>query len=236
MKTELLAGIIALVAIAAATLYHGKKSDRWGQTTSERLDDFTNRLKDVPIQIGDWVGTDTEVDQEQFKQTHCTGCVQRLYRNRETGAEVSAYLVSGTARHITIHTPDWCYVAAGFDMEGKPTNYAVDCPTLPANPEFLTTTFIKQDPTNTYRLRIFWSYSDDGKWEGPKWAKPAYAGKPALYKLYMIVTLPEGGRPLNEDPAVEFAKQLMPVLNSVLFPPAAQAPANPPEAKSAGDA
>jgi hypothetical protein len=218
MKIELLAGVVALAVIAGATLFHGKTSDRWSQTTTAELVEFTERLSDVPFEIGDWVGVDTEIDQEQFKRTHCTGCVQRLYRHRETGAEVSAYLVAGTARHITIHTPDWCYVAAGFDMESKPIHYSVDCPSLETNPEFLTTTFIKQDPIDTYRLRILWSYSDDGKWEGPKWAKPTYAGRPALYKLYLIASLPDGGRPIHEDPIIDFAKQLMPVLNGVLFP------------------
>jgi hypothetical protein len=224
----LLAALIALIMIAGATLYHGRKSDRWIPTTSEKLDAFTTRLNDVPKEVGDWVGTDTEIDQEQFKRTHCTGCVQRVYRHRETGAEVSLYLVSGTARHITIHTPDWCYVAAGFDMEGQPTNYSVDCPSLPTNPEFLTTTFIKQDPINTFRLRILWSYSDDGKWEGPKWVKPTYAGRPALYKVYLIAALADRSQPISEDPAVAFAQQLMPVLNGILFP----APATPPASAS----
>ena len=49
--------------------------------------------------------------------------MSRTYRNRD-GQIVNVYLVTGSARHVTIHTPDWCYVGAGYDIiGGEPQQY-----------------------------------------------------------------------------------------------------------------
>ncbi len=215
MKTNMLVGAVALVVIAAGAVLQGRISDRWTKTTSEKLERFTQRLDAVPTEIGDWIGVDTEVDQEQFAASNCAGCVSRTYQDRRTGQEVSVYLVSGTARHVTIHTPDWCYQGAGYEMRDQPISYNVQCGDREA--EFRVARFVKEETTNVSRLRILWSYTDDGNWQGPKWPKPAFAGRPALYKVYLIRSLGEDVPKLSEDPAVEFAKQFIPIVNAALF-------------------
>ena len=106
---------VVLVVLTVGTLIEGKYSNRWGEAQSERLDAFTERLKAVPKVVGDWEGVDELINEEEFKASHCAGCISRTYTNRE-GQRVNVYLVCGSARHVTIHTPDWCYVGAGYTM------------------------------------------------------------------------------------------------------------------------
>jgi len=210
--------VAAALVVLAGTYLQGKWTERWGASSTEKLERFTRRLDDVPLRVGRWEGTDAEVDAEQFKASHCTGCVSRVYRDADGNDEVSFFLVTGTARHITIHTPDWCYRGAGFSMKGEPIPYTIDCgPDLPPV-ECLTTTFVKEDALGTQRLRIFWSYTDDGRWSGPVWPKPAFAGRPALYKLYLITTAQDADEGPEASASLRFARETMPILNQVLFP------------------
>ncbi len=102
-------------------------------------------------------------------------------------------------------------------MQNDPANYSVPCRNLPADPDFLTTLFYKETPTETNRLRILWSYTDDGTWTAPKLAKQLFARKPALYKVYLISVIQDRPPLLGEDPSVLFAKEFIPAINEVLF-------------------
>ena len=210
---------VVLSVLAVGTLIEGKLSDRWGRKSSEKLVAFTNRLAEVPKEFGDWKGVDDEVNQEEFKASNCTGYVSRTYTNRE-GQRVNVYLVSGSARHVTIHTPDWCYVGAGYVMEDEPQQYTLmDCEDMPALPEFLTTRFLKEDTLATHHIRIFWSFSEDGVWRGPRMPKPTFAGRPAMYKIYIITELDGASIPptIEGNPTLQFTREFLPLLNQVLF-------------------
>ncbi len=217
MKMQILIGVVAAIAAVSGAVYQGRLCDRWTLGTSEQLDSFTQRLDGVPKQFGAWKATDVAVNQKEFEASHCQGVVSRAYHNTVTDQVVNVYLVSGKGYHVTIHSPDWCYVAAGFEMQSVPSNYSVRCRDLPADPDFLTTLFYKETPTETNRLRILWSYTDDGTWTAPKLAKQLFARKPALYKLYLITAIQGRPSPLGEDPSVLFAQKFIPAINEILF-------------------
>ena len=220
------AAIIGLVTVGGA-LQQGRITDRWGDEVSTRLATFTSRFEGVPTQIGGWTSTDTTVDPAQFKASHCHGYVSRVYENAK-GDKVNVFLVSGKALHVTQHSPDWCYVAAGYEMRRDPSVYGFEVEGVP-RPEFLNADFQKVTSTATTKLRILWSYSEDGNWSASKLATYAFAGKPALYKVYLITDLVDA--PLADDATVAFAKEFLPAINPILFPaegaaaPAAAAPA-----------
>ena len=223
--------VVVLIVLGIGTYLQGVYCERWTPLNSEILDTFTARLENVPEEIGNWISQDLDYDEDQFKKSNCRGCISRIYTNRRTGEKVNVYLVSGTARHATIHTPDWCYRGAGYKMDGKPAPYSIDCGTEIPTPEFSTTTFYK-DTHHVERenLRILWSFSDDGQWKGPKLAKTFFAGRPALFKLYLITPTVDQRQEIEDNPSMSFAKEFMPVLNGVLFP--IQEPLNETEATS----
>jgi hypothetical protein len=203
--------LIAVVSLlAVGTYFQGVFSERWIPQTSERLEAFTKCVSRVPLQIGKWEGRDDKLDPEEFKKTNCTAYVSRRYTNAQSGESVSVYLVSGTARHCTIHSPDWCYQGAGFKMQGKAETHKIPVNGMNPAPEFSTAVFKKQEQG----MRIYWSYAENGEWRGPKFAKTALAGKPAMYKVYLI------GPPttLAENPVDEFAQVFFPKVNPLLFP------------------
>ena len=218
MKITILISVLAAITSIAGAVYQGRFCDRWTVETSEQLNLFAERLASVPTEFGAWSSVEVPVNEEQFKASKCNGCVSRKYTHAVTGQSATIFLVSGKAYHITIHTPDWCYVAAGYEMNGDPSNYAFDVKGLSARPEFLHADFRKETSTETTRLRILWSYSEDSVWTAPKLAEHLFASKPALYKLYIISEL-EGSAPaMSEDDTVAFAKDFLPVVNDVLFP------------------
>ncbi len=217
MKQFIILGVIAVVLIGVGTYVQGIYSERWTPMDSEQLDQFAECVPLVPTKIGDWEGADDSLTEKEFAATNCKAYVSRNYRNSATGEEVSFYLVAGTARHITIHTPDWCYQSAGFVMDGDIETYTL--PIDGKSTEFATAVFRKpsrEDPSGQQALRIFWTYSDDGNWQGPasaNYAKVVFARKPALYKVYLIGPATAA----NESPANPFAREAFPILNRVLF-------------------
>ena len=213
-------GISFLAVLAYGTYRHGCYTDRFSPAQSEKLDTFTECVQELPLEFGDWVGTETKIPDKQFKLTNCTAYQSASFENRTTGDVVSTYIVSGTGRHITIHSPDWCYQGAGYDMQGKPVQFTMDVPGVEANPEFLTAVFRKEDianPMATQELRIFWTYSNDGKWIGPDMAKMYYSGVPALYKIYLICNVTGRDSDAEASTANQFAQEVLPEINRILF-------------------
>lgn len=229
----IMVGLIGLVSVAGA-VQQGVVTDRWSNEVTERLQKFTDRLEGVPTTVGEWTSIETEETEKTKRQWIASGChgkVTRVY-SHPNGMQVNVFLVSGKALHVTQHSPDWCYVAAGYEMKKEPALYGFDVDGIP-RPEFLHADFEKIEPTQTLRLRILWSYTEDGKWNGSKLATYAYMGKPALYKVYFIIAANEKNMPagstMEECAAVEFAKEFLAEIDPILFtaaptpePPAAE--------------
>lgn len=218
MSKQLLPLAIAAMLILLGTLYQGKHTERWGDQNSVLLDQFTVNLPKLPTKIAGWTSIETPISDEEFQRTNCTAFVSRVYTNPKSNDEVSVYSVVGIARHVTIHSPDWCYVGAGFVMEGDPQPYIIQIDGQ--DHEFTTATFRKQETDGMKRLRIFWSYTEDGQWLAPSWPKSHFAGRPALCKVYLITSINER-ETVGTSPSIEFAKELIPALNTELFRPAA---------------
>ena len=216
---------LVLVVLAAGTFLEGRFTDRWGQIKTERLKDFAARIDELPLEFGDWKGVAQEINQEEFEASNCEKCYSVTFTNRDQQS-VNCYVVCGTARHVTIHTPDWCYVGAGYTMMEDPQKRILDnvenlkdVNGQPTQPEFLTTVFRKEDVLRSHHIRIFWSFSSNGVWEGPRVAKAEYAGQPALYKIYLITDLDEMGnsKDIETNPTLDFANSFFPVANKILF-------------------
>ncbi len=210
---------VVLVIVAIGTWKQAVYTDRftWIEQDLEQLDNFTERLEHVPLEFGNWVGEVKPYNEEQFLRSKCKGCFSSIFENKRTGDAVTVYLVSGTARNTTIHTPDWCYRGAGFDMQAKPFPYTIESEDMSS--EFVTTTFNRETAFEQQHLRILWTFSGNGTWEGPVRAKIHFAGKSALFKMYLISPILKRDDSIEASPAKQFAEDFMPILTRVLFPP-----------------
>lgn len=220
MMSRILAYCAAAVVVALGAMYQWKQSDVFGYSKSATLEQFTERLGKVPKLIGQWeVISDKEIPPEEFKASNCDGYKSYTFQNRETNEVVDVFLASGTARHITIHTPDWCYPAAGYGRKTDIEPALISCEEIELNPEFLTARFVKRKQATSAEipLQVFWSFSYDGEWTAVQSAKVAFAGRDALYKIYLINHLPSQETRWQQVPSVKFIEECLPTINQYLF-------------------
>ena len=218
--SRILAYCAAAAVVVLGAMYQWKQSDVFGYSRSVTLEQFTERLDKVPKLIGQWeVISDKEIPPEEFKASNCDGYKSYTFQNRETNEVVDVFLASGTARHITIHTPDWCYPAAGYGRKTDIEPALISCQEVELNPEFLTARFVKRKQATSAEipLQVFWSFSYDGEWTAVQSAKVAFAGRDALYKIYLINHLPSQEMRWQQVPSVKFIEECLPTINQYLF-------------------
>ena len=223
MKT-ILPVIVALLIVGAGTYFEGNWTERWTPHRSAKLNRFEaaigvvrSDLKEFTDSEGEtWNSVDKPIDEKTFKASGVRDSISRTYVNGD-GETVDVFIAAGHSRHITIHTPEWCYPGAGFKSEGDPNSMTIEAEGLKSNPEFLTKVYAKPDPTNPFNVRILWTYTEDGHWRGPRMPKPAYGNRPALFKIYLITQLSESNPSGDEERLNEFAKDFMPQVTDLLF-------------------
>ncbi len=225
---------VALVLIAVTTYYQGFWSERWAQDElAAQLKTASDRVAEVPNFVGDWKGEPQEANEDQLRVARVTAHQSNEFFNLRTGARVSSFIVCGKPRHVAIHTPDDCYVAAGFSMLDQPERVEIE--TEDGTAEFYTTVFKKVENGNHVQLRVFWAWNRDGQWEAPQYPRWAYAWGPALYKMYVMAPVNNtDDLVVSEDhPGVMFIKSMVPEANAALFasePAEAEATAEVPAA------
>src|SRR5688572_8067455 len=131
---KIIPSVVALMVLAAYGLAEGLWTDRW--QTSHEAEQAAARLADVPRTVGDWDGTDEELDARQVAVAQLLGHVMRKYTHRESGAAVTVLLVCGRPGPIAVHTPDVCFRGAGYALPAAPERQKFEADTLPAAPEF----------------------------------------------------------------------------------------------------
>jgi hypothetical protein len=109
---RLLPPLAATVLIVTAGVVHGFWADRWVPAAEPQK--AADRLATVPLTVGEWDGSDPEKPGESVPGV--VGSLQRRYVNRVTGAAVVVALVCGRPGPVSIHTPDSCYTASGYDF------------------------------------------------------------------------------------------------------------------------
>lgn len=228
---------VAAAIILITSVVQGLWTERWGSRVGEQLRGYAAAIDDMPLIVGDWEAPEieeepSEADRQQLDAAGAIGHLSRTYRNPKTGDAVSVYMICGASRNVAVHTPDACYPGAGFRMEGDSQPYSIQ--TGATNSEFTTAVFLKEEPTGTQRLRLFWAWNSSGEWEAPAMPRLRFGGRTALNKIYLISQSPPG-EAVGDSPIIEFAQQFLPLANAKLFPEQQAAPAAPTEATEKAD-
>jgi len=206
--------LTALVAVLVCGTVHGLWNNRWG--SSRELAASAAKLARVPLSLEDWEGRDVQV--ERRPGTEMAGELHRRYVHRRTSQVVSIFIVCDRPGPVSIHTPDVCYEAAGYEVQ-SPTTFVPQLGSDAPAAQFRTARFRKKVTVDPTFLRIFWSWNATGAWQAPddpRWAFPSQA---ALFKLYLIRETTGADEPLETDPCVELMKQLLPAMHQALFSP-----------------
>lgn len=218
--------VLAVVALVGFTAYQGILTDRWRENVE--AEHCAKLLDQIPMQIGDWVGTDEKVDEHIRKTAGAEGYVSRAYKNTNTNEVVNVWFIVGHSFNIARHTPNICYRVQGFSQIEPEENFTHEFADG-ESANFLTAAFKGQQGIN----RVFWTWSkpvvepgEKVEWIAPDqsrrgWFAPSdprgtFGNMRALYKLYFTT----GERSEDEEPedsvCLKFAEEFLPVANEVL--------------------
>jgi len=212
----LVLGVGAAIILATA-IVQGVWSDRWIDTTTDSLH-LAARIERIPLTLGDWQGTEQPIDARAARASGAVGQVSRIYRNQLTGEQISLYLICGHMRDVCVHTPDRCYPAIGFEQQGEPVRFTFKTSAGPI--ETYTSTFRQEEATGIHRQRVFWTWGYEDQWQAPNNPRVSYGGVSALYKMYLISTVPPNVQQTPEEsPAIKFAQDALGEINAILFVP-----------------
>lgn len=216
----LIAGAAVLVL---SGLVHGLWTDRW--STSTALQESAARLDRLPMKLGDWQGTDKEMDEKQLAVAEAVGHVTRRYVHRRSGAEVNLMILSGRPGPLSVHRPEVCYAGSGFVQVGATDKWAAPADSAARGTSYWVTRFT-QPGAEPQPLRVMYSWCPAGAWEAADSPRIAFARAPVLYKLYVARRLTRIDEPLDKDPALDFLNQLVPAFRNCLTTPLPETPAD----------
>jgi hypothetical protein len=206
--------------LATGGVLHGLQTGRWAGPTSAELEAAGARLDRLALSFGDWDGRALEPSEIVLADEEGSRNVIRYYLNRGSGQALTVFLACG--KPVTMwgsHNPLRCYPHNGFELLAPPVPYPVpSSASLPAA-SFKVADFGKGNGTLTNLQRVFWTWSDDGRWRTPDDPNRAFARCRFLYKLYVVRQLNKPEEPLEKDPSLEFIQLLLPELQTALFAP-----------------
>ena len=213
---------VTVAIIVTMTVIEAGISDRF-IAASVTAADFVSRVEAVPASVGSWESAGDSDVSEQVRQTAgAVGHVSRTYRNSDTGEEVDLWLIVGHARDVVRHTPNVCYISHGFRQVGTTNKIHFDLPGDSEPQVFLNGRFIKEDHHERVQVRVFWAWNgnEEGKyrWDAPDHVRLYYGNNRALYKIYFTSSVSEAEDEARESAAYRFGREMLPVVNSVLFP------------------
>jgi hypothetical protein len=204
MKSRTVHLLVAVCILALSGIVHGMWTNRWG--TGSNLAG-KNLLDGLDNEIVNWRGEFLRID--PAPRTHCDS---RRFEPVKAGKAVVVSVTSGSPGDVAVHTPDVCFLGAGWKLRG-----AVGRQTIPLvdgkNAAFWMADFTKTGPTGAETIRVRWSWTADGTWDAPDYPRWIFARAPILYKFYLVHPLPDDADLTREDPYRKFAAELMPKLS-----------------------
>ncbi len=237
MRSYLIPSIVVVLLLVLQMFPYRKMTWQTREASPEQKE-FARRLAKVPFEFGDWQSEPADVNQRELEASAATGSYARVFHNRfDPEKKVEIFIVCGHPQDVTIHTPERCYKASGFKEDDEARKFPIDFgKEYGKDVAFFWTNRYKagSEAEGQQSLRIFWSFSDDGQWVAPNFARLTLGRSPAVYKIYAIAPLKPGEREQPEDsPGKDILHDFLPVLNSVLFPP--EKPEATPSAEKATD-
>jgi hypothetical protein len=201
--------------VLAYGVAEGLWSDRWQQ--SQELEQSPQRLASLPATIGSWKGTDMELDPRVVRQAELRGHLLRRYVQPRTGEIVTVLAVCGRPGPVSVHTPEVCYGGAGFAPATPKAHFRLEAETSTLPADFWSERYQKVGAAIPEQLQIYYAWNAGKGWvavDNPRFHFPAAR---ALYKIYVVRTLPRIDEPAEKDPIPDFLRLLLPELDRCLF-------------------
>jgi hypothetical protein len=197
------AGLAAL-AVTATAIIHGIWVGRWDQASAAGT--TTEVLERIPMRLGDWEGQPLELSSREAKQY--SGVFYRRYIHTQTGVAVAVVIVAGRAGPVSIHSPDYCYPASGYERAAW-LPYALTYDKAQAPAQFKTALLTKTQAANQTHVRVLWSWYSSGAWSVPDDPRWTFAGQTCLYKIHVVRETASASETLENDPCLDLLRQVL---------------------------
>ncbi len=205
--------LIGILVLVTTGLVHGWWTDRWHP--SNELLQATQRLNQLPTQLGDWKSEEHLQDPQVLEMAGAVGHYSRTFVDPRSGSRVLVILLVGKAARMAVHRPEHCYTAAGYRMTGSPIQVKIQ-PNGHAVSEFDTALFTRDDPGGPNQMRIFWSFGSSHGWSVPSSPRWKFAQERVLYKLYVLRNVAGDPGPIIQDPCIQVLGELLPAFERTL--------------------
>lgn len=202
--TRVLTFAAGLIVVIASGVVYGAWTQRWQKSAD--LEARAAKLRDLPDEFGRWKGRPAELDAESLALAGAEGWWVRRFTDERSGTTLLVILLCGRPGRLSVHKPETCYGAAGFEVEAPPVKYTP----AGAAPDQCWTGKFKEDQPGGRELRIFWSWYGDGGW---RVRQPALGLRPFAGPLQAL-RYPRNGR--ADDDARQRPRRRLPA------PPAAR--------------
>ena len=205
--------LVGLAVVAGAGVVHGVWTHRW--QPSPGLDAAADRLDGVPADLGRWRSQVIDLPKEMLELAGARRSCVRRYVHEGNGTTLFVSLLVGPSGQMAVHRPEHCYLASGYEPVSGTKRVPLTL-TDGTRADFWSSRFERQEPGGNQQLRIFWSWKAGNEWRAPDSPRLALADTPYVYKLYVVRETSTRAENMEEDPAVEFLRLLLPRLNEVL--------------------
>jgi hypothetical protein len=199
-----LPALVAGIAVAATGVVHGVWTGRWDEVSAAPA--YGPALEQIPMQLGEWLGQGLELDPREA--ANYSAVLYRRYVHQRTGAVVTVVLVAGRPGPVSIHSPDYCYPASGYDTAAW-TVHKIGFDNAHAPAEFKTALVSKTQVTGLTHMRVLWSWYAAGSWSVPDNPRLAFASQHSLHKLHVVREASPSELELENDAAVDLVREFL---------------------------
>jgi hypothetical protein len=214
MKSRFLHLLLVAAFLGLLGLVHGIWTNRWSPLAASEGKDLLDSLDGT---IGDWLpGDRLQIDPADIPAK--TACKSRQFVPLKPGKPMVVSITSGGPGAVAVHTPDVCYLGAGYKLKGDVTRQMIPIGDGGASAAFWVGDFVKTTATGSETNRVRWSWSADGNWQAPDYPRWFFARTTVLYKMYIVQPLAEEDDLTRDDPYRTFIASLIQLLNRQLAP------------------
>ena len=144
------------------------------------------RLDAVPTTLGAWVAATNVIPPEHLRIAEAQAYLSRTYTNAGRREAVSVMLLYGEPGPLGAHTPETCYVGAGYQQLGAAVVRDL------AGAEVWAAKFETAGDAPV-TLGVNWAWGTGEGWKASDNPRFDFAGHSRIYKLYVSDVVPRGG-------------------------------------------
>lgn len=216
--TQLYIGLaIVLSILTIITVYVGVNTARWSNFSG--FDDARNKLRELPLTIGDWVAkeenelSDNDIKTLQIQDSY----ISRRYKNSKTQAEVYMSLMIGKTGIIVVHSPEICFGGRDYKKDDKgriPVQFPIlDFAGKATDENALWKVKFINNSARGGTIAFYYGTNVGNGWVAVENPRMKFSGFRYIYKI-QVQAMEDG----QDDIAKEFLSDCLPTIRNYIVP------------------